>query len=390
MLANGQTLETALQKLLNLLYESAVEDSAFSEFIKTLAVASNSHFAGLEIVDRQAANRCQWQENAAFGLPLDIVTELNATFLAHNPFVNLVADTATEGSTFVDSDVISRRHLKATLYYNEFMRHYDFEHVSGMYVLHNSDVSVIASTSKGRLAGPFTTEEKTLFSLIIPHMQTFLGIKQRIGQLSIDRDIGWELLNQLNYGAVVIDRQAKIVRANPAAEAITRAEDGLSIVRGRLHAANSGARQALRTAINRAIAAYTAVHTFSSRENVPIPRRSGKRPYQVEIMPLRHPQQLYVAAMPAALVFIHDAHRGHRLEVNSVMQMYGLTETEAQVATQLAAGKSPEEIASAQAHSLATTRTLIKRVLFKTDTHRQSELVSLLLRGLDDDAGRLS
>lgn len=353
--------------------------------METLAVATNSHFAGLEIVDRTVSNRCQWQENAAYGLPVKVVADLNTTFFVHNPFVNLAAASATQGSLFVDGDVISRRKLKHTLYYNEFMRHYDFEYVSGMYVLHNPELSVIASTSKGRLAGPFTSEEKTLFKLILPHLQTYLSIKQRIGLLSVDSRIGWQLLNEVPYGAVVLDRHGKVLRVNPAAEAMTRANDGVSIVRERLHAANSSARGELRNAINRSLVAYTNAGAFLSRQELLIPRRSGKRPYQVEIMPLKHARGLYAAAVPAVLVFIHDANRGRQLEVSSVMRLHGLTQTEAAVAIQLAAGKSPEAIALSQGHSLATTRTLLKRILFKTETHRQSELVSLLLRGLDGE-----
>ena len=54
---------------------------------------------------------------------------------------------------------------------------------------------------------------------------------------------------------------------------------------------------------------------------------------------------------------------------------------EAGVVRRLAEGESMKDIAQALEVSLETARTHAKRAMHKTDTHRQAELVSLVLHG---------
>ena len=60
--------------------------------------------------------------------------------------------------------------------------------------------------------------------------------------------------------------------------------------------------------------------------------------------------------------------------------MFGLTKSEARLASQLMGGQCLEEIAAANDVSLGTVRSQIKAVFAKTHTHRQAELVGLLTR----------
>lgn len=60
---------------------------------------------------------------------------------------------------------------------------------------------------------------------------------------------------------------------------------------------------------------------------------------------------------------------------------FGLTRAEARVVRLLAEGRSIKRIADDLQVSLETARTHAKRAMQKTDTHRQAELVSLVLQG---------
>ena len=61
--------------------------------------------------------------------------------------------------------------------------------------------------------------------------------------------------------------------------------------------------------------------------------------------------------------------------------MWDLTAAEAQLALALADGATLEEVASRSRISPETARVHLKRVLAKSGTHRQSELVRLILTG---------
>jgi len=59
---------------------------------------------------------------------------------------------------------------------------------------------------------------------------------------------------------------------------------------------------------------------------------------------------------------------------------FSLTTAEAKVASMVAAGSSPEEIANELQISRETVRNQIKAIFAKTGTHRQSEFVALISR----------
>jgi DNA-binding CsgD family transcriptional regulator len=81
-------------------------------------------------------------------------------------------------------------------------------------------------------------------------------------------------------------------------------------------------------------------------------------------------------------VLIIDAASPPPLDPDVLQQMFSLTAAEARLAGKLALGWSIEEIATESGISIETVRTHIKRVLSKTATSRQGELISLVLRSV--------
>ncbi|MFK7978176.1 MAG: helix-turn-helix transcriptional regulator [Halioglobus sp.] len=378
----GPSIQNTLNTLTDLLYESVLDEKVFAQFFGALAQATDSHFAGIEIVNPAAANHCQWQVDATYGLPHEALVNLNQTFAPHNPFVNLVADDATESSIYFDSDVMKKKQFKNMLYYDEFLRHYDFEHISGLYVMHEPHQSVIASTSKGRAAGPFTERDRTLFKLIIPHIQKFIRINERLGETDIERDLSWGALHRMSQAVLAVDRSGKVLFANDAARALADLRDGLMLNAEKLSAASATINARLYSALGKVCSAYEDIGSFQSEYNIVVPRKSGLRPFLVNLMPLRHETHLSSVNSAAALVFITDLNSQATVRYESLVDIYGLTKTEARVAALLSEGLPLEQIAQRLDHSVHTTRTVLKRIYSKTDTHRQSELVSLLLRGV--------
>jgi len=67
--------------------------------------------------------------------------------------------------------------------------------------------------------------------------------------------------------------------------------------------------------------------------------------------------------------------------VEALCALYGLTAAEARLAAALAAGESLQDYATASGIARCTARWQLQQVLAKTDTHRQSDLVRLILAG---------
>ena len=114
---------------------------------------------------------------------------------------------------------------------------------------------------------------------------------------------------------------------------------------------------------------------------VAVPRSFGRRPYVIRVIPTRA-AELNGMAYPTALVVIVDPEQEPVPDADALRRLYGLTKTEAEVALRVLDGTGVVPIAEQLSVSVSTVRTHLKHVFHKTDTHRQAELVRLLLREL--------
>ena len=116
---------------------------------------------------------------------------------------------------------------------------------------------------------------------------------------------------------------------------------------------------------------------------MPLRRPSLRKSLNAFVMPLpRRATALSLdvgAPSPAALVIVTDPETLPRAPAAIVQRLYGLTPAEAALAQALAAGKTLQEHAQEAHLTCETARWRLKQILAKTDTHRQAELVRLLL-----------
>lgn len=178
-------------------------------------------------------------------------------------------------------------------------------------------------------------------------------------------------LEQLNQGIALIDRACRVSFANRIAHAIFREIDGLSLRGDELITTAKPDSARLNMALKRAV-------NEGRGATLRLERPSQKRPLSLLITPL----QLEASYMstPAALVSINDLDRSAAPPRERLMQAYGLTLAEAGVAQLLLRGNGNAMVAAKLGISVETARTHLRHLLVKTGTHRQSDLISVLLR----------
>ena len=81
-----------------------------------------------------------------------------------------------------------------------------------------------------------------------------------------------------------------------------------------------------------------------------------------------------------AILVVTDPERSIRARAEQLRQLFDLTAAEAAVAMQLTEGDGLAAVASRLGVSSSTVRTHLTRIFDKTSTHRQAELVRLLLQ----------
>ena len=111
-----------------------------------------------------------------------------------------------------------------------------------------------------------------------------------------------------------------------------------------------------------------------------LPRASGKPALALLAIPMRGLDDFMLAGRPAILVCVSDPAQQREARPAMLMTLFGLTRAEAALATRLLAGEELSTIAAATGRSIATVRNLLARLMAKTETRRQTDLVRMLDR----------
>lgn len=185
------------------------------------------------------------------------------------------------------------------------------------------------------------------------------------------------VLDILSFGVVLVCG-TRIVFANRAAMAIHRDGDGLAIATT-LRTGSHLVDKAIRSVLDEACVAAQAGRDHLA--SLSIPRPSGRRDFLLTVCAL--PDDADPCDDDArAVVFISDPERRPAMPGQVLSGLFGLTPTEAEVARALAQGRRTDEIAASLGIAPTTVAFHLRNLFDKTGTHRQADLIVLLLTGL--------
>lgn len=220
-------------------------------------------------------------------------------------------------------------------------------------------------------------QQARMLEVLAPHLvrSTLIGVK--LGQADGFRQLSWKSVNLCPYPMVVLDNTRGVFLANRLAQN-TLLGDGLKLTSHGLGASLRLQDHQLQKMLFEAIAVSNSGKGSAHGQELSITRASGKRPYQLMVMPLM-PGLQRPGYRPAAIVLVVDPDAGHAACVPRCQAVFGFTRAEAAVAIGIMEGLSLEQISEQHHRALSTTRNLLKRVFQKANVSRQNELTQLML-----------
>jgi len=303
----------------------------------------------------------QIQEYGAYYLPKDVRNQ----FGVQNPHLKISYDAMFLTETEKDRDEFC-----------VWMRGYGiYDYLAAQWTLDNG-IKGYTAFQKSKSQGQPTEDEIKLLSILRPHIRRGIEIIHKFSDRDLRLEASGEASNLLPFGVVLLDNDGSVMFMNRLANQITSARDGIS-------AGLSGLKINHRdtdAAFQKLLSATTATGALrSAGGDLAVQRPSDKRSYTVSISPLPARDVVFAKHRPVVAVFISDPEIKAQASTDALCALYGLTPSEARLASQIATGISLDHCAAQLGITLETARTHLKRVFYKTGTSRQGELIHLLL-----------
>jgi DNA-binding CsgD family transcriptional regulator len=358
------------------IYDAALDPTNWSGFLESFGRAVDGHGLNLSLIDPS-------NSAVAYGVvharcDPAFLEKYKSHYSTLDPWVaegrrrNLLRP----GVIALGEPIVPATALKRTEFYNDLGRYYRF--CGGLAALFEADQSVMAFSAVQYKFGQFGDAELKLVEALVPHLKRALKIYLRLDGAGLASAPVVFALDRIRCGIFFVSASGRLLFANQTARALLQSGEGVLTVRGELHAASPGQTLKLRQAITTALHLREGGLTDAT-STVVIHRPSGRRPFSVLVAPLPRRHVITGLDTAALAIFVTDPESTVLPPVERIRVMFGLTVSEAQLAQRLASGQTLQEAADQLSIRRETARKRLKVIFHKSDTHRQSDLVRLVL-----------
>ena len=270
----------------------------------------------------------------------------------------------------IEHDIASEEEFRRHEFYNEFLSRFGLRY-SAMIAFTSGNTLLSLNLQRRIDDHPFDREEERILLAMQSKLTTSVEIIRSLQSAKIESmSAAFELSGT---ASVFFDRAGRVHHLNNRAERLLDHE--IRIVDRELVSGSQEETGLLR----RHLKAVLADEAFlSPAVSTPVLfSRAGKAPLVIRAQRLRGlPADFF--AHSHAVAIVTDLSERIRPNGDLLRRLFALTPQEATVARLLMEGSSPRQIAEISGLTYETTRSYVKKVLAKTGTQRQSQLISLL------------
>src|SRR5450631_287788 len=313
------------------------------------------------------------------------IEELDASYKNYWAFHNpLWARSAAlpAGAVYSLDSLMPRRDFAKTPIFNEWWKPADYSlAMLGANLQNDDQLSSVLCVVNAPGKDALTNEQTCLFEKAVRHIARAVRIHRQLWTLEHDRVTAVERFEGLRQGAILVDASANVLYINAPAREALDAGEGIALQGGCLTTTDgAGTLRQLIASCGRAIGPLRG----PLGGVVEVPRGPHRATLGVVVTPLRAKNPgaeipWLGLRLPAAIVTIADPEIQRRRLAKDLHERFGLTAAEAGLAAEIVKGDGRKAAAKRRGISVATARSHLSSIFEKTGTHRQAELVHLLL-----------
>ena len=357
---------------LEALFGGLAGERPWEDFLLVLRDAFDADFATLILTPPGASRPGQILTP---GAPPEEIERYAADFFTADPFTGLPEGQVTTFHEFVGQRAIADEEFRVWLAEHS-------SQVLGVDIRAPSGFEARLRITR-TIGPPYRPVDSPKLAQLVPHVRNALDLYHALEADRSEHAVYSGAIEHLSVGAVVLDHDGRIVRTNAVADEVLASNDGLARSGDRLRFVDAGHRARLDAMLTR----RDEPPGNSSPAILRVERPSGARDYGVAIHRIDTPGFMRTGSSPALALLISDPERAAVADTQALRARFGLTRKEAQLAGELAAGRSLDQAAERLGVARNTARSHLRGLFAKTGVSRQGELVRLVHTSLPGLAG---
>ena len=374
--------EERLGRFVDRIYEAAFGEDRWTGLIEDLCAELGA----------TSATAMAWRRTDKFPflirqshLPEDFAAQVEAYYHKVDPWLAATLKNHASGVLFSEA-LVPRKEFLETEMYTDFCRTLGI--AKAVFAITDNTAEMMSSFNFYRdiRVKDFENDDIRPLQMLEPHLRRGLRLYHRLTPLRARAGMFEETFNALGLALFLLDDAGRLLEANRAGQDLLRTGHVLTVRNGRLTANHAANATALAAAISRLRPNGTMSPAASTPDDLSLVGPTPEDELRLSVTPLsgdsipdwmdfeRRSRLTFLVTAQLASVRV-------AAPIPPVLiERYGLTPAEADVACLLASGNTVANIAARRNTAVGTVHNQLKQIYLKTDTAGQTELVVALLR----------
>jgi DNA-binding CsgD family transcriptional regulator len=362
----------SFDELLLRLYRGLQEPNPWTEFLAALCEEFRACTATLVVRQPVRGDR---GDMYYVGAQSNLVEVYRTAQFEDDPFLDL-----EEGVACNINDRVPREVFLRSRFYNELLALAGNNDILALNVVFGGTYLGSLKISRSQPAPLFGLADKSLMMRIYPHLKMALEIFERSRRRHLENNAYIKAIDQLAFGVIILNERAHVIRVNETASRMMKETQLLRVVGNLLQADEADHELVLSRSIKEMLNGERSKELVGHGSLL---LSASNRTCSLYLL-LRPIYDGTTESGPAAGVAIYLS--GEKLQRNVSIETFGklyhLSRAELALVTELMEGQSIVDAATVLGISENTARVQLRSVFTKTDTHRQADLMRLVLTSL--------
>lgn len=363
-------------ELIGQLYEGPLEDVPWASAMRTLRDYLGANWVTLILRPASVSQQAILVRAGEQGEDLYGAGYNQFQGFSLDPFVGLPPDQILS----IDEMIDVRTWIEGD-FYKQFIEPNNIRYIIGADIRIEGGGECRLRITRPATGKDFSARDKTFCQQLLPHLKRSVKLRSRIEGIESERRLYAVAMDRMQIGTVVLNEQGLIVRSNSVADGILEEEDGIQVVKGRLHAEYALEDRELQRLIKNGLA-NVASDSPVITEAISLTRPSGQPKLGVLVRSIPCNDLSEGNDWPQVAVFIRDPKHQPAPSHELVRRLFGFTSAEVTLALLLTNGLTLDEAAVELNIRKNTARAHLRSIFSKTGVTRQTMLVRLLLNSV--------